>query len=1158
MDIKAIIDGIIATFQQLAAGFQQASAAPSGQPATVQAEQAGNFYSSQSLILFALLAAVALWAYSRRKEIARRTRTSFAETLFGNWQLALLGATGVILSIASGWTTWDGMRNFTGEPILSLMITFGIQGVMLIVAWLIGESFATGMNQTVRTSGGQSLSRAAQTIIGSILGILFAVAAITLAVSWSGVTSTPGISFADPGSWASSDRLLFLALGIIIVASVLLFQNDVIRPYLQGGTVMLRNMVLWVMFLACMATSVFFSFDSLFSAIFPQDERKRAADIRSINQVSGVVADIGALIQTRRIEEAKKLFQQGSGWENYESQLDAVERLGRLAPDAVREQMEKELQARQQRLAELEEKRASAKGGEVGLASRKVQITDELSRLESQRPEAQTATNQQKAVVTEIEKRLDEQKAKVFAEEKGVEGSGKVGRGKFWRAAKEEETKIRSELQVARQRLDSHAARLDTIVSRIAAIKREQAEIDGEIAKYKGEAQTVNQMIEVARSDKAGEPALQSNPIALVAQLRRDRDAFRLDPQEQTLARIQDQCQLLVTTSSKVASLRNDAAAVDCDPKNASQAAAVVFALNAGAAAYAANCAGGDKLPEKGGTDALLGFGRKCLQDSGLPSRDTSAMGARLASIDLSRDDKAHRFVVTWNAFTDGNRLAYLALAIAIAIDSLVFMSGLFGANAVRSPLSDVPTSKARSARQLEAIVDTALMPHKFETARTVLAAMKPMTQRDGFMARVTLHRDDPHAPDIHRVLNAGTTIGAVRHAEDSDQIYEVRAELFEYLSHVAKREFEANKEHASLADLERVVTVALLPEVHQNVEIVLDHMHPIEDNPTLIQRLGLAPDHGFVSEINLGEIDDLYEKKIVRSVLNAGATANAVQRAESKHYYVHRDLYKTLVRIRARTVLGGPGQLRLSAPAANRGRLQAMNPVIASAPEQLRLSTPSAPPAASGQSAQMKPLPPAPHTPADGEDAGARLERFRGLFLNALGVSPEVFSEITGETYDAAVGASEAFRAVQNTNPTFDALVREREADAIAALDRAYDFALKTIDEQDTFGERLLRDAYSEVISLLAVVSLLPNGPFAKLIDELVAELEPSSGAGQLKDADEADLLRLSRDLQRALRGNPRSDRDSWNRLHLELARTPPGFSSSEDDGNLGKRSLN
>ena len=81
-----------------------------------------------------------------RTRLAKRLWASIEETLFSNWQLGLLATTGLVLSAASGWTTWDGMRNFTGEPLLSGMITFGIQGVMLIVAWLIGESFATGMN----------------------------------------------------------------------------------------------------------------------------------------------------------------------------------------------------------------------------------------------------------------------------------------------------------------------------------------------------------------------------------------------------------------------------------------------------------------------------------------------------------------------------------------------------------------------------------------------------------------------------------------------------------------------------------------------------------------------------------------------------------------------------------------------------------------------------------------------------------------------------------------------------------------------------------------------------------------------------------------------------------------------------------------------------
>ena len=89
----------------------------------------------------------------------------------------------------------------------------------------------------------------------------------------------------------------------------------------------------------------------------------------------------------------------------------------------------------------------------------------------------------------------------------------------------------------------------------------------------------------------------------------------------------------------------------------------------------------------------------------------------------MNRDDKAHRFVVTWNAFLDGNRLAYLALTLAIGVDALVFMSGLFGANALRSPLSDVPGPKLRSAHQLQSIIEAALLPNAFEKARLARGA---------------------------------------------------------------------------------------------------------------------------------------------------------------------------------------------------------------------------------------------------------------------------------------------------------------------------------------------------------------------------------------------------------------------------------------------------
>ena len=108
-----------------------------------------------SLILLGLLVVLRL---GLRSGLGQRLMQTLVEDVFSNWRLLLLGLTGVLLSIASGYTTWDGMTNFTcpargtgdacfGPMILSLLITFGIQGVMLIAAWLIGESFAQGLHQ---------------------------------------------------------------------------------------------------------------------------------------------------------------------------------------------------------------------------------------------------------------------------------------------------------------------------------------------------------------------------------------------------------------------------------------------------------------------------------------------------------------------------------------------------------------------------------------------------------------------------------------------------------------------------------------------------------------------------------------------------------------------------------------------------------------------------------------------------------------------------------------------------------------------------------------------------------------------------------------------------------------------------------------------------
>jgi hypothetical protein len=115
-----------------------------------------------------------------------------------------------------------------------------------------------------------------------------------------------------------------------------------------------------------------------------------------------------------------------------------------------------------------------------------------------------------------------------------------------------------------------------------------------------------------------------------------------------------------------------------------------------------------------------------------------------------------------------------------------VFMSGLFGANAVRSPLSDMPSPKARTASQLEAIIENALLPDTFDAASATLDAMRPITPINGFTQEVLIPYDEaPNRARILKVLNAASTIGAIQRDPNRSERYLVRPELFEFLSAV-------------------------------------------------------------------------------------------------------------------------------------------------------------------------------------------------------------------------------------------------------------------------------------------------------------------------------------------------------------------------------------
>ena len=111
---------------------------------------------------------------------------------------------------------------------------------------------------------------------------------------------------------------------------------------------------------------------------------------------------------------------------------------------------------------------------------------------------------------------------------------------------------------------------------------------------------------------------------------------------------------------------------------------------------------------------------------------------------------------------------------------------------------------------------------------------------------------------------------------------------------------------------------MALLPDINQNAETVLHYMHPIDE------------DRGFTAEINLAEVIEEH-KRTVRSTLNAGATLGRVQRAgkNAGYFYIHRDLYKTLARIRARTLMADYGRPRLAGGQAQGERRGSLLPEL-------------------------------------------------------------------------------------------------------------------------------------------------------------------------------------------------------------------------------------
>ena len=371
-------------------------------------------------------------------------------------------------------------------------------------------------------------------------------------------------------------------------------------------------------------------------------------------------------------------------------------------------------------------------------------------------------------------------------------------------------------------------------------------------------------------------------------------------------------------------------------------------------------------------------------------------------------------------------------------------MTGLFGANAVRSPLADVPSIKGRNSQQLEAIIENALLPDTLDNARATLNAMRPITNASGFMAEVRPELLDPHTErQVLGVLNAGSTISAVDYDEAADR-YLVRAELYEFLSIVAKRSFEADKANVDLAELEKIVGVALLPDINQNAETVLHYMHPIDE------------DRGFTAEINLGEVTTSTSARCApRSTPAPRSDACSGRGKDANDFWIHRDLYKTLARIRARTLMADYGRPRLAGSQRAGRALRRLD----HRSERRRSST---------------------NRRLERRDDDRDPRRLR--HAAAVGSSTSTrdsWERVSGGAQSAAIAANEAFARAAAAQRALDGSCASARTMRASPSTRRTRLLKSKLKPQASWDRQLLDEAYQELDQHWPVLMLLPNGPY-------------------------------------------------------------------------------
>lgn len=529
-----------------------------------------------------------------------------------------------------------------------------------------------------------------------------------------------------------------------------------------------------LVFAVCFTLSVFFSFNSLFNVIFAADRQLETSLTRVRDGAVAAVNQVEEKLKAQASAEAAAV--RGSAdYGRWRTQVLAVAELAQGAGPAVQGLLDAQRQAQRETYERLarEARELAARKGTIeeelaGMAAR-------LAQLRERRPPEAAELAALEAQARTLETTVAERLAARDAEEGGVGDTGRAGRGPVWlqrdqdyRRAQAEQLALTQQLDIRRNRLATLDRDIANLAEQLRRDERLFTDIDTEIAASAQRAEEAR-----SRMLALGE---QGGMEVSVTQLREYPARFEETGDPAHLAQAETLCNQLYDNMRGVGELAGSLAQLSCDRGALTPLVTALSDSRASLAALARDCTG-PAAPSFYELDfaATLAAARACIDLSGLAFKQVRAQREELDRLQREEGPNASEFTKTTNALFAGEKLAWFALIIALAMDLLVLFTGLIGA---RSATSTFATRVLEPTRGDEPAVIA---------IKTLLRHLAPFSEkRDGVLYQGQIDLDEiPGERErglVAQLLKRNTASGMARQSDTLPSVFLLRYGALEQL----------------------------------------------------------------------------------------------------------------------------------------------------------------------------------------------------------------------------------------------------------------------------------------------------------------------------------------------------------------------------------------